>query len=121
MTKQRRIRRLPIYDEAAGIARQWRLLVPSECPLLFVGDVPGELMKRSRFSEERLIWILKEHQAGLGASELCCKRGIIIATLYQWRFKYCVMEVSDAQRLETLEPENAKLNEHRLVPVGSAI
>jgi len=66
-------------------------------------------MKRSRFSEEQIISILREHQAGLGAKELCCKHGISDATFYTWRSKYGGMEVSDARRLKTLESENAKL------------
>ncbi|KUF09209.1 transposase [Pseudoponticoccus marisrubri] len=66
-------------------------------------------MKRSRFSEEQIIGILKEHQAGLGAKELCRKHGISDATFYKWRSKYGGMEVSDARRLKTLETENAKL------------
>ena len=66
-------------------------------------------MKRSRFREEQIIGILKEHQAGLGAKELCRKHGISDATFYKWRSKYGGMEVSDARRLETLESENAKL------------
>ena len=63
-------------------------------------------MKRSRFSEEQIISILREHQAGLGAKELCCKHGISDATFYTWRSKYGGMEVSDARRLKTLESEN---------------
>jgi len=66
-------------------------------------------MKRSRFSEEQIIGILKEHQAGLGAKELCRKHGISDATFYKWRSKYGGMEVSDARRLKALEAENAKL------------
>ena len=66
-------------------------------------------MKRSRFSEEQIIRILKEHQAGLGAKELCRKHGISDATFYKWRSTYGGMEVSDARRLKTLETENAKL------------
>ena len=66
-------------------------------------------MKRSRFSEEQIIGVLKEHQAGLGAKELCRKHGISDATFYKWRSKYSGMEVSDARRLKTLESENAKL------------
>ena len=66
-------------------------------------------MKRSRFSEEQMIGILKEHQAGLGAKELCRKHGISDATFYKWRSKFGGMEVSDARRLKTLEAENAKL------------
>jgi putative transposase len=66
-------------------------------------------MKRSRFSEEQIIGILKEHQVGLGAKELCRKHGISDATFYKWRSKYCGMEVSDVRRFKTLETENAKL------------
>jgi putative transposase len=66
-------------------------------------------MKRSRFSEEQIIGILKEHQAGLGAKELCRKHGVSDATFYKWRSKYGGMEVSDAKKLKSLEAENAKL------------
>jgi|TARA_R100000501_G_C2587049_1_gene88275 putative transposase len=66
-------------------------------------------MKRSRFSEEQIIVILKEHQAGLGAKELCRKHGVSDATFYKWRSKYGGMEVSDAKKLKALEAENAKL------------
>lgn len=66
-------------------------------------------MKRSRFSEEQIIGILKEHQAGLSPTELCRKHGISDATFYTWRKRYGGMEVSDARRLKALEEENAKL------------
>ncbi|SFN77470.1 putative transposase [Roseovarius lutimaris] len=66
-------------------------------------------MKRSRFSEEQIIGVLKEHQAGLGAKELCRKHGVSDATFYKWRSKYGGMEVSDAKKLKALEAENAKL------------
>jgi len=66
-------------------------------------------MKRSRFSEEQIIGILKAHQAGLGAKELCRKHGVSDATFYKWRSKYGGMEVSEAKRLKALEAENAKL------------
>jgi putative transposase len=66
-------------------------------------------MKRSRFSEEQIIVILKEHEAGLGAKELCRKHGVSDATFYKWRSKYGGMEVSDAKKLKALEAENAKL------------
>ncbi len=66
-------------------------------------------MKRSRFIEEQIIGILKEHQAGLSAIELCRKHGISDATFYKWRSKYGGMEVSDARRLKALEAGNAKL------------
>jgi putative transposase len=66
-------------------------------------------MRKSRFSEEQIIGILKEHQAGLSAAELCRKHGISDATFYKWRSRFGGMEVSDAKRLRALEDENAKL------------
>ena len=66
-------------------------------------------MKRSRFSEEQIIGILKEHQAGLGAKELCRKHGVSDATFYKWRSKFGGMEVPDVKKLKSLETENAKL------------
>ncbi len=66
-------------------------------------------MKRSRFTEEQIIGVLKEHQAGLSAAELCRKHGVSDATFYNWRSKYGGMEVSEAKRLKQLEDENAKL------------
>lgn len=70
-------------------------------------------MKRSRFSEEKIIGILKEHQAGATAANLCRKHGVSDATFYKWRSKYGGMEVSDAKKLKTLEAENAKLKSWR--------
>jgi len=66
-------------------------------------------MKRSRFTEEQIIGILKEHQAGHSASDLCRRHGISDATFYSWRKKYGGMEVSEARRLKALEAENARL------------
>ena len=66
-------------------------------------------MKRSRFTQEQIIGVLKEHQAGMSASELCRKHGISDATFSTWRSKYGGMEVSEAKRLKALEEENAKL------------
>lgn len=66
-------------------------------------------MKRSRFTEEQIIGILKEHQSGLSAADLCRKHGISDATFYNWRAKYGGMEVSDAKKLRALAAENAKL------------
>ena len=66
-------------------------------------------MKRSRFSEEQIIGILKEHQAGLGAKKLYRKHSFSDATFYKWRSRYGGMEVSDAKKLKALEAENAKL------------
>lgn len=66
-------------------------------------------MKRSRFSDEQIIGILKEHQAGMSAADLCRKYGVSDATFYKWRSKYGGMDVPDARKLKALEEENAKL------------
>lgn len=66
-------------------------------------------MKRSRFTQDQIIRILKEHQAGATAADLCRRHGISDATFYTWRSKYGGMEVSEARRLKALEEENAKL------------
>lgn len=66
-------------------------------------------MKKSRFSEEQIIGILKDHQAGIAVAEICRKHGISDATFYAWRSKYGGLEVSDAKRLKSLEEENRKL------------
>jgi putative transposase len=66
-------------------------------------------MKRSRCTEEQIIRILKQHQAGLGANELCRKHGVSDATFYKKRSKYGGMEVSDARKLKALKKENRKL------------
>ena len=65
-------------------------------------------MKRSRFTEERIIGIPKEHRAGLAARDLCRKHGISDATFYTWRLKSGGMEVSDARKLKALEDVNRK-------------
>ena len=66
-------------------------------------------MRKGRFSEEQIIKVLKEHQAGIPILELCRKHGISDATFYTWRSKYAGMEVSDARKLKALEDENRKL------------
>jgi putative transposase len=66
-------------------------------------------MRKSRFSQEQIIGILKEHHAGLSAGDLCRKHGISDATFYKWRSKYGGMDVSDARKLKALEEENARL------------
>lgn len=66
-------------------------------------------MKRSRFSEEQIIGILKEQEAGLKVADLCRKHGISDATFYKWKTRYGGLEVSEAKRLRTLEDENGRL------------
>jgi len=66
-------------------------------------------MKRKRFSEEQIIGILREHEAGAKAGDVARKHGISEATLYNWKAKFGGMDVSDARRLKALEEENSKL------------
>lgn len=66
-------------------------------------------MKRNRFSEEQIIGILKEHEAGVPVADLCRKHGVSNASIYKWKAKYGGMDISEAKRLKTLEDENAKL------------
>jgi putative transposase len=66
-------------------------------------------MRKSRVSDEQIIGILKEHQAGLSAAELCRRHGISDATFYKWRSRFGGMEVSEAKRLRALEEENGRL------------
>lgn len=66
-------------------------------------------MRKGRFSEEQIIAILKQHQAGVPVADLGRKHGISHATVYAWRSRFGGMEVSDARRLKALEEENRKL------------
>jgi putative transposase len=68
-------------------------------------------MKKSRFSEEQIIGILKQHEAGLKTADLCREHGISAATFYTWKSKYGGMEVAEAQRLKGLEDENRRLKQ----------
>ena len=67
------------------------------------------LMKRKRFTEEQIIAVLREHEAGAKTGDLARKHGISEATLYNWKAKFGGMDVSDAKRLKALEDENSKL------------
>jgi len=66
-------------------------------------------MKKSRHSEEQIIGILKEAEAGIAVAELCRKYGISDQTYYNWRAKYGGMTVSDARKLKQIEEENRRL------------
>ncbi|ARM11330.1 UNVERIFIED_ORG: putative transposase [Rhizobium esperanzae] len=66
-------------------------------------------MKKQRFTEEQIIAVLKEQEAGAKVADLCRKHEISEATFYNWKAKYGGMEVSEAKRLKALEDENARL------------
>jgi len=66
-------------------------------------------MKRKRLSDDQIIAILREQEAGVATADLCRKHGMSSASLYAWKAKYGGMDVSDAQKLRALEAENGKL------------
>jgi putative transposase len=66
-------------------------------------------MKRSRFSDEQIIGVLKEQESGAVTADVCRRHGISEATFYKWKAKFGGLEVTEAKRLRTLEEENAKL------------
>ena len=66
-------------------------------------------MKRNRFTEEQIIGILKEHEAGVSVADLCRKHGVSDASIYKWKAKFGGMDVSEAKRLRSLEDGNMKL------------
>jgi putative transposase len=68
-------------------------------------------MTRKRHTEEQIIAVLTDAQAGIGIHELCRKHGISDATFYKWRTKYAGLEVSDAKKLRHLEDENRRLKQ----------
>ena len=68
-------------------------------------------MTRKRHTEEQIIAVLKDAQAGIGVQELCRKHGISDATFYKWRTKYAGLEVSDVKKLRQLEDENRRLKQ----------
>ena len=68
-------------------------------------------MRKSRFSEEQIVKILRQHEQGLKVAELCRQNGISEQTYYRWKSKYGGMEVSDVKRLKELEAENRRLKQ----------
>jgi putative transposase len=66
-------------------------------------------MRKSRFTEQQIIGMIKEHESGMSTAEVCRKHGITDATFYKWRAKFGGMSVSDAQKLKALELENSRL------------
>ena len=66
-------------------------------------------MKKSRFTEEQIVGILKDQETGLAVAELCRKHGISSPTFYKWKAKYGGLDVSEARKVKALEDENAKL------------
>lgn len=68
-------------------------------------------MKTSRYSEEQIIGVLKQGEAGIKTAEICRQHGISSATYYKWKAKYGGLEVSEARRLRQLEDENRRLKQ----------
>jgi putative transposase len=68
-------------------------------------------MKKSRYTEEQIIGILKQHEAGVKTADLCREHGLSAATFYGWKSKYGGLEVSAAQRLHAMEDENSRLKQ----------
>ncbi|GIV29795.1 MAG: transposase [Bacteroidia bacterium] len=66
-------------------------------------------MKRSRFTESQIVAILKQHEAGMNAADLCREHGISHATFYKWKARYGGMDASQLKRIRELEEENSKL------------
>ena len=66
-------------------------------------------MKRSRFTEEQIIGMLREQEAGVATAEVCRRHGVSSATFYKWKAKFGGLDVSEARRLKALEDENARL------------
>ena len=74
-----------------------------------LAQLEDQNIKRCRFSEEQIIAILKENEAGLPVADLCRKHGVSDASIYKWKARYGGMDVSEARRLKPFEEENARL------------
>ena len=73
-------------------------------------------MKKNRFTEEQIIGLFREQEAGMETAEVCRKHGIAKSTFFKWKSKFGGMDVSEAKRLRSLEDENAKLKRRWLMP-----
>lgn len=78
-------------------------------------------MKRNRFSEEQIIGLLEEHEAGVPVADLCRTHGVSSPSIYKWKANYGGMDVSEAKRLKSLEDENAKLKKLWPMPCVSTV